>query len=317
MTNENEDHHFRILVCIDGSEESYRGLKYAAKVGSGVDADICLLYVRPIDQGLRSGGLQVEVARQNMLDWDLELPGITYLKKGRDILSELGALEKTWDEKSVHTDVQGTALGDNKIVYTDADSGKQVILKLKVSRDIATGVLDQWEIGQYDLIILGASGQWTPDKVFQNFWNPAIAEKVAMHAPCSVLVARDLDPGSGHLICTDGSERATEALEADAVLAHRCDCEVSVISVTHNVEGKEDAQSIVEDACERLKSLRIEPVDCMVRVGNPIDEICEAGAGYSLIVMSDTGKTGLERFFMGSVSLKVMQKAKNSVLIAR
>ena len=51
-----QEKRFRILVCIDGSEESYRGLRYAARLGGGVDADICLLYVRPVDQGLRSGG---------------------------------------------------------------------------------------------------------------------------------------------------------------------------------------------------------------------------------------------------------------------
>ena len=48
---------FRILVCVDGSEESYRGLRYAARLGAGEDADIILLYVRPTDQGLRTGGL--------------------------------------------------------------------------------------------------------------------------------------------------------------------------------------------------------------------------------------------------------------------
>ena len=35
---------FRILVCIDGSEESYRGLRYAARQGNGVDADICITF---------------------------------------------------------------------------------------------------------------------------------------------------------------------------------------------------------------------------------------------------------------------------------
>ncbi|MCK5167121.1 MAG: universal stress protein, partial [Rhodospirillaceae bacterium] len=61
--SESDENRFRILVCIDGSDESYRGLSYAAKLGGGIDADIVLLYVRPIDQGLRSGGLQVDVAR--------------------------------------------------------------------------------------------------------------------------------------------------------------------------------------------------------------------------------------------------------------
>ena len=72
---------FRILVCIDGTDASYDGIRFAAKIGYRSECDIILLYVRPIDQGLRSGGLQVRVARENMLDWGLELPGIRNLKK--------------------------------------------------------------------------------------------------------------------------------------------------------------------------------------------------------------------------------------------
>ncbi len=38
---------------------------------------------------------------------------------------------------------------------------------------------------------------------------------------------------------------------------------------------------------------------------------------YSFIVVSESGKTGLQRFFMGSVAFKVMENAHNSVLVAR
>ena len=48
---------FSILVCVDGSQGAYRALKYAVRIGSGTDADLTLLYVRPVDQGLRTGGL--------------------------------------------------------------------------------------------------------------------------------------------------------------------------------------------------------------------------------------------------------------------
>ncbi|MEK9677380.1 MAG: universal stress protein, partial [Rhodospirillaceae bacterium] len=87
---------FRILVCVDGSEESYRGLRYAGDIGKHPDADIILLYVRPIDQGMRTGGLQVRVARENMLNWGLDLPGIKYLKMGLDRLIENGQIAEDW-----------------------------------------------------------------------------------------------------------------------------------------------------------------------------------------------------------------------------
>lgn len=310
---------FRILVCIDGSDESYRGLRYAAKIAKGEDVDIVLCYVRPVDQGLRSGGLQMDVARGNMLEWGLELPGITYLKKGRDLLMELGNLHDDWEEKAFHSDIAGTSLGDNKIDYT-AKSGKKIVLKLKVARSVATGILDQWELGHYDLIIIGASARWDKKgggKSIRGFFDPAVAEKIAIHAPCSVLVARDLEIGHGHLICTDGSEASTEMVKKDAYVATLCECPVSLMSVALDVESEPDAQKAVADARKLLVDLDVNVLETITKVGDPVEEVIEAGPDYSLIVIADSGKTGLERFFMGSVALKVMQNAFNSVMIVR
>ena len=305
---------FRILVYIDGSDECYQSLRYAAKLGRGVDADIILLYVRPVDQGLRSGGLQIRVARENMMDWGLELPGIQYLKKGRDILIELGDMADDWAETATHVDVEGDPLGDNKIEYVN-EQGKSIVLKLKTATDIATGILDQYELGPYSMIILGASDRWRG--LAKSLWDPAIAAKVAIHAPCSVLIARALEIGRGHLICTDGSERAMDMVRKNAHLASRCECPISLMSVALETGSKEEAQKYVDEAKNMLRSMDIEVKESIVKVGNPVEKIIEAGPDYSLIVVSDTGKSGMQRFFMGSVAFKVMEKAFNSVLIVR
>ena len=305
---------FRILVCIDGSDESYRGLKYAAKLGGGVDADIVMLYVRPADQGLSSGGLQVRVARENMLDWGLELPGIQYLKKGWEILREMEQIGNDWTSETVHTDVAGDPLGDNKIDYTNK-LGRKIVLKLKVAGHIATGILEQWEIGEYDLIILGAPEE--KRGIARSLVDPAIAEKVAMNAPCSVLVARGLEVGHGHLICTDGSERALEMAGKDAMLASRCKCAISLISVSSDVEGEVDAKAHLADARTVVEEFGVEIEDVLSPVGDPVEEIIEAGANYSVIVVSDSSRSGMERFFVGSVARRVLRKAHNSVLVVR
>ena len=157
---ENRKERYRVLVCIDGTKESYRGLSYAADAAaSNPKSDIVLLYVRPIDQGLRSGGLQVRVARENMLSWGLELPGIKYLKQGLEQLIAGDALSADWNEKITHTDVDGDPLGDNKIEYTN-QVGQTIVLKLKTASTIASGILDQYQLGPYDLIILGDEGSW-------------------------------------------------------------------------------------------------------------------------------------------------------------
>ena len=306
-----EEERFRILVCIDGSEESYRGLRYAARLGSGVDADIVLLYVRPVD---RSGALNARVTRENMLNWSLELPGIKHLQKGRDMLMRLTNMEGEWDEETVHRDVEGDPLGDNATIYRNKQ-GKKLVLKLKVASDIATGILEQWEQFKYDLIVLGASANWAPMPL--SLWDPAVAEKIALYAPCSVLVARELEEGHGHLICTDGSERSMRGVEIDANIAARCNCSISLISVALDQESLPEAQESVARASELVQSMGFEVKDSFSPVGNPIDKIIEQGQNYSLIVMSDTGKSALKRFFMGSVAIKVSEKAKISVMIVR
>lgn len=312
---ERRENRFRTLVCVDGSDDSYRGLEYAAAISGGADSDIILLYVRPIDQGLRTGGLQVRVARENMLSWGLELPGIKYLNQGRDLLVEHGDMALSWDQKITHTDVAGDPLGDNKVEYRNAE-GKSIVLKLKTAPNIATGILDQYELGPYNLIILGASGRW--GGWAKSLLDPAVAEKVAIHAPCSVMVTRQLERGHGHLICTDGSERAVEMVHKAAELIHRTEAKrVSVMSVAVDVESEPNAKRFVEEASKILEDNDLVVREAFTRVGTPVETIIEAANDYSIIVMGDTGKTGLKRYFMGSVAFKVMEYAERSVMIIR
>ena len=313
--NKNNEERFRILVCIDGSDESYRGLRYAAMLGDSIDADLVLLYVRPAEHGLSSGGLQVRVAHQNMRDWGIELPGMQYLKKGRDILVEIGYMAADRHETFTHVDVNGDPLGDNTIEYTGSRK-RRVLLKVKVASGIASGVLDEAERKPPYLIVLGASERWRKRRAMK-FWDPAVAEKVAMHAPCSVLVARELSLGHGHLVCTDGSERAMEMVRKEAILASHCDCPIALLSVALDVEAEADALAAVTKARDVLRSMDVEAEEVLTRVGDPVEEIIELGPNYSLIAVSDTGKSGLGRFFMGSVAFKVMERAYNSVMIVR
>ncbi len=314
MNEENEER-IRILVCIDGSDESYRGLRYAALLGEGTDADMILLYVRPAEHGLSSAGLQVRMAHENMLQWGIDLPGMRYLKKGRDILVEAGYMAADRREIFTHVDVEGDPLGDNTIEYTGLRK-RRVLLKVKVASGIASGVLDEAERAPPYLIVLGASERWRKRRSM-TFWDPAVAEKVAMHASCSVLIARELSLGHGHLVCTDGSERAMDMVRKDAILAAHCDCPITLLSVALDAQSEAVAVAAVTKARDLLKSMDIEADQVLTRIGDPVEEIIELGPDYSLIALSDTGKSGLGRFFMGSVAFKVMERAYNSVMIVR
>jgi nucleotide-binding universal stress UspA family protein len=88
---------------------------------------------------------------------------------------------------------------------------------------------------------------------------------------------------------------------------------------------EEKKRSLVNEACEKgLKILRnagwdpayvttkVEPK----RKGIARDIVQEAAQGYDLIVIGKRGVTGIRDFFMGSISQKVLQLAKDmSVLV--
>ena len=308
---------FRILVCVDGDDECYRGLEYAARMGgSRADCDIVLLHVRPIDQCLASGGLQVRLARENMLSWGLELPALRYLRDGLSMLAAKQEVGTDWVSVDLHTDVEGDPLGDHKTEYRHP-SGRKIILKLKTSPDAASGILDQYELGPYNLIILG-SGALGRSRLRATL-APNTAEKVALHAPCSVLVARSLVAGNGHLVCVDGSPKALEAaMEEGKIAARFSDPMLSAICVATDDNMISEAQEILDFLEETLKKeLNFRLKATYVRVGSIVDEIVKVGQDYSVIVLGGSTKSTLQRMVTSSIPLDVMRKASNSVMIIR
>ncbi|MBF0358252.1 MAG: universal stress protein [Magnetococcales bacterium] len=307
-------HTFQILVGVDGSEESYKGLSYASKLGLGIRADIDLLYVRPLDQGMNSGGLQVRVARQNIVESGLELPGVTFLKKGRDLLVDIGHMSKEWEESFTHNDIQGDPLGNHIIKYRSA-KGRGIQLTLRAAENSETGILDEQEAENHDLIIIGASAERKGISKILGVASSAL--KVAVHAPCSVIIARKLEVGNGHLVCLDGSAEALSALKKDAFLANNCQCPISLISVAKDESHLEHAKNAIKAGLELLDNAGIDVTDTFTPIGDPVAEIVERGQHYSLIALAESSQKGVRRFFMGGVAFNVLEHAKNSVMIIR
>ncbi len=305
---------FRILVCLNGTDPSYEGVKMAARIAHNEECDIILLYVRRIDQGLNSGGLQVRVARQNMLDWGLDLPGIQYLKEGLKLLIDESKLTDDWKIQSAHTDVFGDPLGDNKVEYR-SPSGKSIVLKLKIAVDVVSGILDQYELGPYNLIITGPPKRWRHE--LSRFRDPSTVQKVAMLAPCSVLTKRDVGDRTGYLICIDGSDHAIVSMQQAAVLAHHCGEPITLLSVARQRSDLPAVNRHLAYARSKLEELGLTVVDTLAPVGEPVKTIVGTGRDYKVIAVADSGKSTLKRFVTGSVAFDVMGGADASVLNVR
>lgn len=142
------------------------------------------------------------------------------------------------------------------------------------------------------------------------------------------------------LFATDFSEHAELAgayammlarrLGAGLVCIHasvRYDAEPNAYELSHGVleQFREELQAdlahrrealhrMVEEAARQGIDARHDLV-----AGTPAEAICKAArdAGADLIVMGSHGRTGIERFLLGSVTERVVRQAETSVLVAR
>lgn len=305
---------FRILACIDGSEESMITVRFAARQAVADNCDIIVLYVRPIDMGLHSGGLQVRLARQNMIDAGFQLPGVSHLKHSLEVLKEEGIDVSGWTQSGTHQESWGDAAGDTKVEYNSPE-GRSVVLKLKTAPDEAGGILDQYELGPYNLIILGQPSRWKGE--LGSFFGAGVTQTVTTMAPCSVLVARNSLDREGCFICTDGSSRSLQAVRRAAVLATVTNQPITLFSVAPSADALPAAEEAVNNAKALLKAMKVTVAETKTAVGNVLEEIVERGSLYRMIVVTDEGRSRMQRLFKGSLATDVVRRARTSVLDVR
>ncbi|WP_407392691.1 universal stress protein [Methanobrevibacter sp.] len=133
------------------------------------------------------------------------------------------------------------------------------------------------------------------------------------------------------LVPTDGSEFAKKAQKHALFLAKNSGAEIVAVSVTENnfVNGlplddeiyqlnqvlKERSEENLKEFDELVEDdLKITHV---IREGSPAKVILQVAKDedIDLIVMGSSGKSGFDRFIMGSVADKVVNSAKCAVLI--
>ncbi|MEZ5399920.1 MAG: universal stress protein [Bryobacteraceae bacterium] len=197
----------------------------------------------------------------------------------------------------------------------------------------------------YDLVVLGASGKRHASHVRIG----AVANQVASHAPCSVLIGRPtLRTNGPHILAAvDASMASRRAMmelprfvavdSAEITLMHVIETPWLHLGLEQEWFGYEDpeheqldpdsrwrrrlctqAERIIERARDALASPHA-GVERKIVEGLPVREILgEAEVGdHDLVVVGATGATDLKHQVLGSVSLDLAANAQCSVLIVR
>ncbi|MFP8956402.1 universal stress protein [Natrialbaceae archaeon A-CW3] len=131
------------------------------------------------------------------------------------------------------------------------------------------------------------------------------------------------------LLPTDGSETTSRALEHAADLAIRYDAELHILYVIDKAVFAGDIEtgpivdqfeavgdSVLEDVATEAARAGVDPIVTHLGRGSPHSEILEYATDQDvdLIVMGTRGRTGLDRYLIGSVTEKVVRLSDVPVL---
>ncbi|MFC7214830.1 universal stress protein [Saliphagus sp. GCM10025334] len=134
------------------------------------------------------------------------------------------------------------------------------------------------------------------------------------------------------LLPTDGSETTGRALEHAIDLANQYDAALHVLYVIDKAVFAGDVEtgpiveqfetvgdSVLEDVSGEAARAGVEPVITTLERGSPHTKILEyaESQGIDMIVMGTHGRTGLDRYLIGSVAEKVVRLSDAPVLTVR
>ena len=194
-------------------------------------------------------------------------------------------------------------------------------------------VLDYADDTGIDLIVMGTHGRTG----VRRFLLGSVTEKVVRLADVPVLsVKADAEPGTisfdDILLPTDGSSGAEAAIELTGTLASETDAAVHLVSVvdtrslgidvgsTAIVDELESvATDAVEDGADRLAKMGVEIVETAITHGIPYRAILEAieDTDADLVVIGTHGRTGIDRYLLGSVAEKLVRTSPVPVMTVR
>ncbi|HMB94381.1 MAG TPA: universal stress protein [Rhodothermales bacterium] len=191
----------------------------------------------------------------------------------------------------------------------------------------APALLDYAEDHDIDLIVMGTHGR----RGVRRFLMGSVAQEIVRLSACPVLTVHQSERQEyfdSILVPIDFSEHARKALQHARALGNLLGARLDLLHVVedniHPAFYGPTVQSIYdidpdldEKALAHLKTFYEQTegpdteVTFAIRTGHPVHEIVQFAedADCGLLVMGTHGLTGLERFFLGSVTEKVVRRA--------
>jgi nucleotide-binding universal stress UspA family protein len=276
----------KILVPVDGSENSCQAMEVAAQVAKKAKAAVTVMHVIP------PSFLYTKIKPTYKMSTEIRDRILRSIERdGRKVINE------------------GQTFFANAGVVVDKN--------LVRFREVASSILTASDRG-YDLIVMGSRGESEKDR----FGPGSVAKRISRHSQIPVLIVKALCSLSSMIAGIDGSKPAINALKFGVELGKLMGSKITLINVQeHKLHefspetAEEMGQHILSEALNSLGKTDLK-VEKKVAFGVPADTIVETAEkeGHDIIVLSRVGR-GRTKFEIGGVCEHVIQKAKCSVLI--
>jgi nucleotide-binding universal stress UspA family protein len=283
-----------ILIPTDGSAAAERATDHALSLADTFDADVHALGVLDLQQAagpFDAGGL------------------------GRELLDRL---QREAEENVEHVTTQ----------WARPDSSRETVEEGVPSRTILE-YIDEHDI---DLVVMGKHGRTG----LRRFVLGSVTEHVLRESPVPVLATHATEepptlPYRNVLVPTDGSDCASGAVDHAIPIAKATGATLHALSVVDDaailaspggalpagyLEGLESmGEETTAALAERAESADID-VETAVERGRPGDGIEDYAEshGVDLVVMGTHGRSGMERFLLGSTTEQVIRSGSVPVL---
>jgi len=278
-----------ILVPTDGSDCAWTAVRYAEDLAARYDATIHVLCV------VDSHTLEDDPHRQQLEDESAELVA--------SVRSDIAAATGTV-EGAVRTGIP-----------------HREIIEYATQQDV-------------DLVAMGTHGRTGVERYLLG----SVTQKVVRLSDVPVLTVGAADDGattypySDVLIPTDGSDQAAAAIDVGVDIAKTYDARLHALSVIDTMAFGADARpadilDMLDDAAQEAVGAveadaigsSVSAVETAVEYGHPYRKIRSYvdANDVDLIVMGTHGRSGLERYLLGSVTEKVVRTSAVPVLTVR
>ena len=299
----------RILLSVDGSDQSLEAVRYVGKFFPPQETEVALFHVFS------------------------RVPEFFYDLRKESDYHRTPANIKGW-EKALHDSINNFLREARQILIDSEIPDEAITIDIHDRKEgVARDILVESNRG-YDAIVTGRSGlSKFEDSVIGSVANKLI-EKVA-HIPICVVAGK---PAPGKiLLAMDGSENSLHTVDYLGTMLDDSQSEVTLFHVVRGFDiferryenlfdptqekawteiGRTQMQSVFEEARTHLMKAGLDPSNVSTKVITGVSSrsdaiIKEANEGrYGTIVVGRRGLSKVREFFMGRVSMKVIQLAR-------